>query len=419
MQTAIRTKSLDNGMTLIAEEMPWLQSVSFSFSLLNGCCYDPDAREGMASFVSEMVQRGCGDFDSRAYIEQLDSLGVDYSSSVTVYHTHFNGSLPAARLSDTMQVYSDLLRRPRLPANQVEDARLVCMQEVRAIEDDLAQRVMLKLRERQYGNPLGRAIHGNEASISAINYDEIVAHYESMYQPYGAILGVAGNFEWERLCQEFESLFADWQPNPRSVIASTERTVGTCHIHHESQQTHIGLAFPSVTYSSPDYFLARGAVGVLSDGMSSRLFSEIREKRGLCYSVYASLHSLKDQGSVFSYVGTGVERAQQSLDVLYEQLTKLTDGITEPELDRLRIQIRSSLVMQQESSRSRVASISGDYFHLGYARSLNDINQKIQNLSVEDINEYLQKHPPQDFNLVTLGPTPLELPYALHAATTG
>lgn len=232
--------------------------------------------------------------------------------------------------------------------------------------------------------------------------------YRQFYRPNGLVIGVAGNIDWDALCQQVESLFGDWQEVAVDEIQVRDQSVGVHHIDFESQQTHIGLAFPSIPYSNDNYFVARGAVGVLSDGMSSRLFSEIREKRGLCYSVYASLHSLKDRGSIISYVGTGADRAQQSLDVLIEELTRLSEGITNEELERLKIQVRSSLVMQQESSRSRASSISSDYFHLGRARTLDEVNQLINDLSVERINKYLADNPPANFNLVTLGSQPLE-----------
>ena len=122
---------------------------------------------------------------------------------------------------------------------------------------------------------------------------------------------------------------------------------------HESNQTQIGIAFDSVPYRHPDYFQAWGAVGVLSGGMSSRLFTEVREKRGLCYSVYATMHTLRDRGSVLCYAGTSAERAQETLDVTLGELVRLAEGIEADELARLKARIKSSLIMQQESSSSR------------------------------------------------------------------
>ena len=126
-------------------------------------------------------------------------------------------------------------------------------------------------------------------------------------------------------------------------------------------------------------------------------------------SMPASAHSLKDKGSVVCYSGTSSERAQETLDVLIQQLVELANGIQEDELRRLKIQIRSGMVMQQESCRSRASSIAGDWFHLGRVRTLDEITEKINGLSVESINTYLASNPPSNFDVVTLGSQPLEM----------
>jgi predicted Zn-dependent peptidase len=176
------------------------------------------------------------------------------------------------------------------------------------------------------------------------------------------------------------------------------------------------LAYTSIPYPHPDYFQARGAVGVLSDGMSSRLFTEVREKRGLCYTVYASCHSLKDRGSVVCYAGTTTERAQETLDVMYGELVRLEQGIEPDELNRLKARIKSSLIMQQESSVSRSGSIAADWYYLNRVRTLDELGAIIDGLTCESINRYLAAHPPRDFCAVTLGAKPLEMPRAISAA---
>ena len=143
--------------------------------------------------------------------------------------------------------------------------------------------------------------------------------------------------------------------------------------------------------------------------MSSRLFTEVREKRGLCYTVYATNHMTKDQAGVFCYSGTSAARAQETLDVIVEQLVELGNGIKQSELDRLKIQIRSGLVSQQESCRARANSINSDWFHLGRLRTLDELNQSIASITVEQVNDFLKRNPPSNFSLVTLGSSPLEL----------
>ena len=417
LEQNVHVKSFDNGLTLIAEPMPWLESAAFSFSVPAGLIYDPGEKRGVANFLCDMVQRGAGTRDSRAFVEDLEYLGVNDSASVSVYHSHFGGSLPASNLNPTLDIFADMLRRPHLPESQIDDARMVCFQEVRALEDDLAQKTVQQLRLNQYGTPYGQSSQGTMESVAKIDMNDLNNFYRSCYRPNGLVLAVAGKIDWQSLCEHVARLFGDWKKNEQLDPAGEVPRKMYQHIEFDSQQTHIALAYDSVPYSHPDYFQARGSVGVLSDGMSSRLFSEIREKRGLCYSVYASSHSLKDRGCVVCYAGTGADRAQQTLDVLVEQLDLVADGITEEELDVLKVQIRSGIVMQQESCRSRAASIAGDWFHLGRVRPLDELNQIINDLSVDSINHYLANNPPTDFNIVTLGPDALETSNGISTAS--
>lgn len=256
-------------------------------------------------------------------------------------------------------------------------------------------------------------------SVASITVDDIGEFFQRYYQPQGLILSVAGKIEWDSLLEKIEQLFGDWQPNPPEPVEDTGAVKGVLHIPFDSQQSHIAVACSALPYRHENYFLARGAVGVLSDGMSSRLFHNLREKQGLCYTVFASLHSVLNQACVVGYVGTSSERAQQSLDALVGQFVELRRGVQQDELDRLKVQIRSSLVMQQESSRSRAGSIAGDWFHLGRARTLTEVTELINGLTVERLNEFVAANPFDNFNLVTLGPEPLELNHAVPSASAG
>lgn len=406
---AVSQHQYDNGLTLVAQPMPWLQSAAFSFSVPAGCQYDPSHRRGLANFVCEMVQRGCGDLDSRQYIEHLERLGLNYGSSASVYHTNFGGALPAAKLNEAIGVFADVVQRPMIPDNQLEDGRMVCFQEIQAIEDDLAQQAMLELRRRHYGEPFGRHCEGTIDSVQSITQQDIQSFFDTYYRPNGMTIAVAGNIQWDRLKDCIGENFADWSANEIPGLDPKPPQHGNHHIPYDSNQTHIALAWPNPTYADPDYYVARCAIGILSDGMSSRLFREVRERRGLCYTVFASCHSLKGQGSVVGYCGTSTERAQESLDVMIAEINRLNQGVTQDELDKLKVQIRSGLIMSQESSRSRAGSMAGDYFHLGRIRTLDELNEIINGMTVERINRYLADQPPHTFDLVTLGKQPLEL----------
>lgn len=416
MEQQIYTHRYDNGLTLVAEPMDWLESVAFAFLVPAGCSREPASHPGLANFTCEMVQRGCGERDNRRFVEDLENLGVDRSASVSNAHTSFGGAMPAERISEALPIFADLLLHPHLPKQQLEEGRQVCLQEIYAVEDDLAQRAMLELRRRHFPEPYGRSCHGTVPSVSEISLDDIRIFFDQNYRAGETILSVAGKLDWPRLRDQVGQLLSDWFTGESPTFEVAKPVDGTFHIEHPSSQTQIGVAYSSVPYRDPRYFQARGAVGVLSDGMSSRLFTEVREKRGLCYSVYANLQSLRDHASVFCYSGTSTDRAQETLDVMIAELERLAEGIEPDELDRLKVQIRSSLIMQQESSRARASMIAGDWYHLGRVRPIDEVSRLVNELTVDSINAFLKEHPPRDFSVVTLGQQQLEMPRGVSKA---
>lgn len=400
----------DQGLVLLAEPMPWLRSASFSIVLPAGNQYDPVGKLGLANLACDMLQRGCGTRDNRQFVEDLEFLGADYGISTSIYHSVIGGTVPSTQFLPALEIFADLVRAPWLPEAQLEEAKMVCYQEIRALEDDLAHKAMIALRKRFYGEPWGRHPAGERADIESISIADVQQFCRNLRRADEAVISVAGNFDWPQLKETVERLFGSLPRGSSPAVAYTAPQHGHEHIPFESQQTHICLAYPSAPYRDPDYFRARGAVGVMSDGLSSRLFHEVREKRGLCYTVFATLHSLRDRACVLCYAGTSHERAQETLDVLIDEFRGLAHGIDEAELARLKVQIRSGLIMQQESSRSRAASIAGDWFHLGRVRSLDEVSRLVNDLSMAEVNEYLRNHPPELRDVVTLGSHPLEMP---------
>jgi predicted Zn-dependent peptidase len=405
----IYSHQLPGGLTLVAEEMPWLESAAFALLVPAGCAYEPADKLGLGSLTCELTQRGAGERDSRQFISDLENLGADTSASVSIAHASFGGAMPAESLPQVLAMYADLIQRPHLPEEQLEDARLGCLQEVRAVEDDLAQKTMQQLRLRHYAEPWGRSSQGTEATVTSLTMADVKRHFQSCYSPQGAILSVAGKIDWPKLKDHVEKLFGGWRSGELPSASEKPPARTYLHLPVESSQTHIGIALNAVSYAHPDYFQIRGAVGVLSDGMSSRLFTKVREERGLVYTVYAMCHSLRDRGAILSYAGTTAERAQETLDVMLAELRGVYDGITSDEISRLKGRIKRALIIQQESSPSRAGSIALDWYYLGRVRTMTELSQIIDNLSAESINAYLAANRPSDFTVVTTGQTPLQV----------
>jgi predicted Zn-dependent peptidase len=189
------------------------------------------------------------------------------------------------------------------------------------------------------------------------------------------------------------------------------------HLESPSAQTHIGFAFGTIPYGHPEYFRMRAGIGILSDGMSSRLFDRVREQRGLCYTVSASCHSLKNGAGVFGYAGTTPERAQETLDITLREIEHLCDDLDAGELERWQIRIQSLLIMEQESSASRASSLASDYYQVGRPIPTAELEAEIESLTLDEVRGYWQDHPPGDYRIVTLGPAPLVPPGSLAPST--
>ena len=408
--TKIRTETLANGMTVLIQPMPWLRTAAFSLSLRGGIKSEPDSLNGLAALVCEMVQRGAGSHSSRDLVAIQDNLGIDRSSGVSTAMASFGAAMPAESLPEAIKLYADVTRRPHLPGDQLDDARMMMIQELRAMEDEPTHRVMRRLRELHYGPRLGRSDHGTLEALQQITEADVREFYQTHYHASGAILGIAGDIDGDQVLEWAEAAFGDWKTGPDEPQFPMDGKAVYEHIESPSSQTHIGFAFASIPYGHPEYFLMRAGVGILSDGMSSRLFDRVREQRGLCYTVAASCHSLKHAGGVFGYAGTTPERAQETLDVTLHEIENLTTDLQPGELDRWKVRIQSALIMEQESSASRASSLVSDQYQIGRPLTTDELESKIESLTLEDVRNYWDSHQPGDYRFVTLGPQALRTP---------
>jgi predicted Zn-dependent peptidase len=401
--------TFDNGLTLLAERMGHVRSAALNFLVPAGCIYDPPEQLGTATVLSDLITRGAGPRDSRELSLALDNLGLDRDESVGSYHTRFWAATLARNLPAALELYADILRRPHLPADEVDPVRALAVQDLQGLEDEPRQKVVIELRRHLYPPPLSHDRRGTMEGLNSLTAGDLRAFYRRLFRPNGTILSVAGNIEWEPLREQVGRLFGDWEQGEEPAVESGPQPARRAHLPKETTQTQIGIAYASVPFGHPDYYAALGAVNVLSGGMSARLFTEVREKRGLCYSVWATYQTFKDRASVLCYAGTTNERAQETLDVTLEELRRLQKGVTSEEVERVQAGLKSSLIMQEESTSARAGTLASDWFYLGRVRSQEEIHSAIDALTPRKIVGHLRRHPPADFTIVTLGPKRLRV----------
>ena len=295
----------------------------------------------------------------------------------------------------------------RLDEAEYSAAQDLVRQALHALEDEPQQRLGQYLRQCSYPTPWSQPSGGTLEQIDDITHSDLTAFYEARIRPDQTIVGVAGNVSAGQVFDELESQFDGWDPLVAPEIHEQSPQQSRMHVEHDSAQTHIGLAWPAVPYAHERYFHAWAAVSVLSGGMSSRLFTNVREKRGLCYAISASLNTLKHQARVLGYAGTTNERAQETLDAMLSEIRRLHEDLTEDELARCKAQAKSSLIMQQESTTARSSSLARDTWHLGRVRLLDEISSLIDAITLDDVRQYAIDYAPDDIVLVTIGPKEL------------
>lgn len=408
-QQTVNIHSLSNGMTLVAETMADVSSAAFVFLVPAGVAHDPENLTGTANVLAELVFRGAGDLDNRALNEQLDSLGLHRHSGVATLFSTFGGALVADNLLPALKLHADIITKPHLSAEQFASCRELALQALDSLEDDPRQKISLLVHEKFLPYPFGRPAPGKKPELQKLDYTTIKQHFAQRYCPEGTILAIAGKVDFGKLKYAIEQYFSAWTgPAPAQPDRGACKA-GLFHQQNEGAQVHVGVMYPSVSYADDDYYAALAAAGVLSGGMGSRLFTEVREKRGLCYAVIAAHQVVGGYGAVQCYLGSTPDRAQEALDITLAELKKLGDGITTNELDRAKVGLRATLIMQGESSSARALGCASDYYHLGRVRSLTEIEQAIQSLTVDDVLTHARRHQPADFAVATIGPKKLNL----------
>jgi len=410
-EASVSSHVFPNGLVLVAESMPSVQSAAFSLLLPAGAAYEPEGLGGTASMLADWITRGAGDRDSRELLTALDNLGVSHGEGAQTLHSSVSAATLGRNLIPALEIYADVLRRPHLDDEEVEPIRALALQTLQGLEDDPGSKVIYELRKRHFPDPWGRAAPGTPEGVRQAQPDDLRAFHRARYRPNGAILAVAGAIDWPALKDAVARLFGDWEPGPGSSLALRPGGPRRDHILKETQQTQIALAYPTVTVESPDYYQARAMIGVLGGYSSARLFTEVREKRGLCYSVYATYEGLKDRAAVLCYAGTSTDRAQETLDVTLAEIDRLgREGIDAEELDTMRAGLKSSLIMQQESSMSRAGSLASDWFYLGRVRSIDEISDSLDALTPSTVGDFARKNSTEGMTVLTLGPSALKLP---------
>jgi len=410
MAEGVDKHTLKNGMVVLGESMEGVESAAFGFMLPAGAAQLPEGCCGASNVIADWIFRGAGSKNSRQLGDALDGLGLHRVNSVGSSHITIGAALEAGNLSKAIDLYADVILRASLKQDQFELARQLAIDGVLSLDDEPRQKVMLKLREQFYPSPLGRSAAGDIDELKILTDEKTKGIIKANFNLSQTIFAVAGKYDFDSICRQMEDLFAaniedsETKDEGRGTRDDGRARGKYKHIDNEGAQVHIGLMTETVKPADENYYNARVAISVLSGGMSARLFTEVREKRGLCYAIGARYHTLKEAAGIMCYAGTTPEKAQETLDVIIGEFERLSEGITEEEMGRAKVGLKSTLILQSESSSSRAGAIGSDYYMLGRVRSLDEIKKKIEQTTVDAVSDFLRGNKFKEFTVVTIGP---------------
>ena len=401
--------TLDNGIRVVVEPMPGAQSLVVTFRFTFGAQDDPDDRLGITRIAEDVLFKGTPHRDAHAIFDAFDSLGIRRSSSTSIEHTSFFAQLLPDKLQPTLELYSELFRSASFPQDQVEVAKTITIEELKRLEDNPAQQAIYMAYQAGLGSPMGRIPLGEPDTVSVISPAGVRRHWDAFCKPSNLLIGVAGGLATEEIVEAINSTFGDWAGEPQEPPSPHVISVVDRSEHHQkaSEQAHICMLSCGVPRGHDLYYAGQLAIAILSGGGSSRLFTEVREKRGLAYSVAAFYQARRGGGLLSVYAGTTAERAQETLDVCQAEIDRLAQDATEEELTRAKTVLKGRLFTTGDLPEGRAGGIIEDLFLEGRARTIDEIATSIDAVTLDQIPQYFEAFPTSPNTLLVLGPQSL------------
>lgn len=421
----IQERTLRNGLRLVVERLDAPQSAALSWLVPAGTAGDPPGArgEGASALIAELLLRGASEWDSRAHSEALDRLGVDRRTAPSVHHIAFSATLLGRLLDEALPLLTATVVSPRFEASHLEPAKRLAIQAIEGIEDEPSHLAFMRLTERFFPPPFNRSGLGTREGIAALSIEDLRQQWRTLGVPGGSILSMAGPLDIDAIVVRLEALLEGWSGRATEPKESGPAIGGSLLVPTPSAQAHMALGLWAPPEPAPEALLHRLAVRIFGGETSGRLFTEVREKRGLCYSVGASASMGRDRGITSIYAGSTPDRAEMTLAQIRAEIDRFASGVTAAEFERTTVGFRSRLLMQGESTSARAAAMAIDLHRLGRARSLQELTADVERIDLESLNRYIRgtlaerwSAPP---TLVVVGPRPLGDGAAANPVATG
>jgi predicted Zn-dependent peptidase len=387
-EVSVRTTILDNGMTVLTDDMPHLESASLGIWVKAGSRSETLAEHGISHVLEHMAFKGTPTRSAREIAEAIENVGGDLNAATSIEHTGYFARVLKEDVRLAGDILSDILQNSLFDQRELDREQQVIVQEIGAARDNPDDHVFDLFQSAAFPDqPIGRTILGTVDSVNGFDPDSIRAYMRRNYVGNHMVICAAGAIDHDQLVdiagERFRDLKREGAPEPEQAryVGGEERLIS------DHEQAHIVLGFEGRAYNSDGFYAAQVLASILGGGMSSRLFQEVREKRGLCYSVYAFHWAFADSGIFGVAASTGEEQVSRLMPVIVDELRRATETITDEEVVRVRNQIRAGLLMSLESPSSRAGQLARQQILWGRVIPLQETVDRINRITADRVKQ--------------------------------
>ncbi len=391
----ITTTTLDNGVRIVTQNIGYMHTVTTGIWVANGTRHESPQDNGAAHFIEHMLFKGTMRRTVHQITREIDSMGGILNAFTGHEYVCYYAKVLAKFLPRAADLLADIFLNSTFPLDEIERERKVILQEIKMRDDSPEEYIHDNFHQNFWqGQRVGMPVLGSEDTVATLSQASLLAHKNSRYRPQDIIIAAAGNVRHDDLVAILAPLFSvlssAWQPEADDTFPAAEKKLNL--IEREMEQTLVCLGTRSLRYNHQDRYALFLLTTILGGGMSSRLFQEIREKKGLAYSVYSYIISHADSGALVVYAGTEKDHCREVIDIAQREMSRLTaEEVPQDELDAAREQLKGKTLMSLESSDSLMTRLAKNEIYLQKQQSIEDVIANYDAVSCSDIQRVSQK----------------------------
>jgi predicted Zn-dependent peptidase len=380
---------LSNGMRVVSHRMPHLGTVALGLWVQSGARHEAEAEHGISHMLEHMAFKGTARRSARDIAEEIEQVGGDLNAATSLDTTHYYARVLKDDLEVAIDIIADIAQHPECAPDELERERDVILQEIAATRDSPDDIAYDLLQDAAFsGQALGRTILGTRASVSSFKRTHLKRFMSRRYRAERMVLSAAGHVDHDTLVRLAERRFDHVSSGKPEKQQPARYVGGARHSEKAFEQAHLLVGYEGLSYLDPDFYALQVFSGLLGGGMSSRLFQEVREKRGLCYSIYASAWGLADCGLMSIHAATGEEMLDELTAVVRAELARAASELPDArEVQRAKAQMKAGILMSFESSSARADQMARQLLAFDRLVPVEEMLAKVEGVTGESVRE--------------------------------